>query len=239
MNYILIPVYIPAERNFFALLAENIFSLGENMKVLPKCIWKFGSHYEQAIKMLKNNEVVNIPFIEDLQFLRNGEENQIIYKGVSNSLIQCSSGFQSSIPLAIVCLYNKNRDKSLFIIEEPEQNLYPVTQYNLVKFLAENCLKQDNKLLITTHSPYILTSFINLIQAHSSGAVNPELTSQLIPETQWIDFNDVSAYFIDKGQAKDILDYEEQTIFAEEIDNASSHIAEEYDQLLEIAYPNR
>lgn len=241
-------IYIPSERNFFALLAENIFGLlAENiissgkkdMTVLPKCILKFGRYFEQAIKSIKKDDAVDIPFIEELKFIRREGRNEIIYKGVSNSLTQGSSGFQSSIPLAIVCLQNKNSDRSLFIIEEPEQNLYPVTQYNMVKFLAENCLNQNNKLLITTHSPYILTSFVNLIQAHSSGAIHPKLTAKLIPKTQWIDFNDVSAYFIDKGSAKDILDYEEKTIFAEEIDNASSDIANEYNQLLEIAYRNR
>lgn len=48
------------------------------------------------------------------------------------------------------------------IVEEPEQNLYPSSQKNVLDHLLK-CLNRNpnNKLLITTHSPYIIT-FITL-----------------------------------------------------------------------------
>lgn len=231
-------LYIPAERNIVSLITDNFFALGDSMG-LPKCIWKFGQNFEKARKSFESQTFVDIPFIKDLQYRRSNKRDEILYQGKTSTLAQGSSGFQSSVPLALVCSYNRSSYKSLFIIEEPEQNLYPVTQYSLVKFLSENCLQNDNKLLITTHSPYILTSFINLIQAHQSANVEAKSTEKIVPKSQWINFKDVSAYFINDGRAKDILDYEEQTIFAEAIDKASADISDEYGKLLDIAYPEK
>ena len=46
------------------------------------------------------------------------------------------------------------------IVEEPEQNLFPESQkqllYSLLKF---NNLLSGNKLILTTHSPYLINSY--------------------------------------------------------------------------------
>lgn len=54
------------------------------------------------------------------------------------------------------------------IVEEPEQNLFPGSQkrmlYSLLKF---NNLQADSKLILTTHSPYIIMYLSLAIQAHT------------------------------------------------------------------------
>jgi predicted ATPase len=52
---------------------------------------------------------------------------------------------------------------SQFIIEEPEQNLFPETQRDLIYYLLEKCLdkEREHRLTITTHSPYILYALNN------------------------------------------------------------------------------
>ena len=51
-----------------------------------------------------------------------------------------------------------------FIIEEPEQNLFPETQRDLIYSLLEKCLNREgNKITITTHSPYVLYALNNCI----------------------------------------------------------------------------
>ncbi|MBR3724441.1 MAG: AAA family ATPase [Bacteroidales bacterium] len=49
-------------------------------------------------------------------------------------------------------------DHSELFLEEPEQNLYPPTQSQLVDWLCEKVFdsKRENTLLVSTHSPYIL-----------------------------------------------------------------------------------
>ena len=59
---------------------------------------------------------------------------------------------------------------SNFIIEEPEQNLFPKTQKELVYFLLNriNQTDRNHTLTITTHSPYILYALNNCIMASFS-----------------------------------------------------------------------
>ena len=57
-------------------------------------------------------------------------------------------------------------DNSQFIIEEPEQNLFPETQRDLVYYLLQKCLdKEGNRLTLTTHSPYVLYALNNCMMA--------------------------------------------------------------------------
>lgn len=56
---------------------------------------------------------------------------------------------------------------SQFIIEEPEQNLFPTTQKDMIYHFLEKCLdREDNRLTITTHSPYILYALNNCMLGH-------------------------------------------------------------------------
>jgi hypothetical protein len=54
-----------------------------------------------------------------------------------------------------------------FIIEEPEQNLFPRTQRDLVYYLLKECFnKEGNRVTITTHSPYILYALNNCMMGY-------------------------------------------------------------------------
>lgn len=49
-------------------------------------------------------------------------------------------------------------EKAFIIIEEPEAHLHPTLQHNVMKFIAEFANLTGSTILLTTHSPYILTS---------------------------------------------------------------------------------
>ncbi|MDE6537923.1 MAG: ATP-binding protein [Muribaculaceae bacterium] len=53
-----------------------------------------------------------------------------------------------------------NVDHSEIFLEEPEDNLFPPTQCQLVNWLIEAIKKHDDMLFVATHSPYILNQFI-------------------------------------------------------------------------------
>lgn len=84
-------------------------------------------------------------------------------KNQSLLLSESASGFQSVIPLSLVVEWFANQGDTQFIIEEPELNLYPITQKGLVYYLADRCTKGENELLMTTHSLYILAALNNLL----------------------------------------------------------------------------
>ena len=52
-----------------------------------------------------------------------------------------------------------NKSAFVNIVEEPEQNLYPESQWMIMKqLLAFNNSLEANRLVVTTHSPYLINS---------------------------------------------------------------------------------
>lgn len=50
-----------------------------------------------------------------------------------------------------------NKSAFINIVEEPEQNLFPTSQWQMLKSLLKfNNMNEGNKLIMTTHSPYII-----------------------------------------------------------------------------------
>ena len=131
--------------------------------------------------------------------------------------------------------------KGLVYVEEPEANIFPRTQYELVRLLA--WLSQEWRLdfswVITTHSPYILSSFNNLIEATQVATARPELkdeVAKLIPEQYWIKTSDFKAYCIHDGNLESIMDSETGLVSANYLDNVSEVIGVEFDELLRLGY---
>jgi predicted ATPase len=90
---------------------------------------------------------------------------------------------------------------SQFIIEEPEQNLFPETQRDLVYHLLEKCLHKDaNRLTITTHSPYVLYALNNCMMGKLVFDKMDEADKNSIAcKSALISPKDVSIYQIDTG----------------------------------------
>lgn len=62
-------------------------------------------------------------------------------------------------------------DRFINVVEEPEQNLFPTSQWHILKSLLEfNNLNFGNELIITTHSPYIINYLILAIKAYTVGS---------------------------------------------------------------------
>lgn len=234
-------IYVPAERILISNISEYLFELFKVKINFPECFLDFGSNYIKARRELKT---ISIPFLNSVEYKYSKNTDLLTVKGNKNiRLTQSSSGMQSSIPLAIVIEYFSQNLNTLFTVEEPELNLFPTTQKQIVHFLSQFCLRNGNKLIVTTHSPYIISSFANLIQAGTTVDKNNDLKNdmeQIIPQSQWINFSDVAVYYFDekKGELVDILDREFLTINGNAIDDVSSMIANEFERIMELKYKN-
>ena len=95
---------------------------------------------------------------------------------------------------------------SQFLIEEPEINLFPQTQRDLVYHLLNKCLeRKGNRLTITTHSPYILYALNNCMMAGLVyDKMDEESKGRLKCGTSKISPSDVSIYEIQEGVVKRI-----------------------------------
>lgn len=123
-------------------------------------------------------------------------------------------------------------------LEEPEQNLYPTTQKELINHLVELMDKNNRQhnVFITTHSPYILTSLNNLLYAAEIGKSKKDEVRKIIPMKYWMQFEDVGAWFVKNGKVTSIIDNKLKQIKAEKIDEVSNKLNRDYDKLFNLAY---
>jgi len=100
-----------------------------------------------------------------------------------------------------------------FIIEEPEQNLFPITQRDLIYDIFKRLdSEKDHSLLLTTHSPYILYAINNcllggLVNSQLEGAEKEEFLSEsFLSQKSWINPELVSVWEIENGKLRQIQD---------------------------------
>ena len=135
-----------------------------------------------------------------------------------------------------------NIKRTLNIIEEPEQNLFPTSQQGMLhKLLEFNNKIQDNKLIITTHSPYIIGYMTLAVKAMElyKKAKKEDVRAQIneiVPEMSVISHDDLAIYELDEkdgsirllgseGGIPDDNDY---------LDNALGQMNEMFSKLLDI-----
>ncbi len=117
------------------------------------------------------------------------------------SLKDASSGQKEAIRiLQDIVLSSAENRKTFRVIEEPEAHLFPVAQKHLVELLVLMINQNtENELIITTHSPYILTVLNNLLLAQriknsdADHALSGRL-NQIIDPAFHLDPNTFSAY---------------------------------------------
>ena len=159
------------------------------------------------------------------------------------SIANSSSGQQETLPLTIMLaalpFLTLSTGQTVYI-EEPEAHLFPSAQRNIVELIATifNCRKEQLQFFITTHSPYVLTAFNNLLQAgllyqESSGDVQDQL-EKIVSRSKSLDVSDLSAYVLMDGKCRSIVCPETGLIDAKVIDSVSDDLAIEFEQLLNL-----
>ena len=233
------PLYIPAERNLLSMVGESVFGLLSNNVSIAAAVKEFGAEFEAARKQLKQ---LKVGFLSAEYKYADNNNILTLENGTEIKLEQASSGFQSIIPLLLVIEAETNKKSvfgKYFIIEEPELNLYPTVQKDLLEFVVERINKRQDKLIITTHSPYILTALDNLIQADNVVRQNSnakEEVKKLVPSERWVNFDRVACYYFENGTCRSTLDEEQRSIGPSNIDDVSDAIGSIYDQLLAMKY---
>ena len=126
--------------------------------------------------------------------------------------------------------------KSFFIIEEPESHLFPNAQKLITEFIS--LAKNDgNKVLLTTHSPYILGTINNMLYANRiSKQVDQGVLGDIMPPSKWLDFKNLAAYYVDAGSIHSCLDDEFESIQNEIIDGASEDINTDFEKMADLRY---
>jgi predicted ATP-dependent endonuclease of OLD family len=229
-----------SDRNIDLLMRDFLFRISESKSLFSKSL-----HEIVLEKSLTQNEDIDFPAVETaqrmIQSILNGEyrndrdgEKIFISPDKYVKLNYSSSGQQESLwILHLIFLFILDNKKCFFIIEEPEAHLYPEAQKKVIDLISLLFNHQQNKILITTHSPYILASVNNLIMAANVGK-NDASVQNVIDKNIWINIDQVGAYFIREGLPENIIDPELLLIKNEAIDSASTIINREFDMLYEM-----
>ncbi len=97
----------------------------------------------------------------------------------------------------------------LLVIDEPEMNLHPRAQVQMIEFLAM-LVNAGLHVLVTTHSPYMIDHLTNLTIAaerEDKEAIRPEFFLQ--DTSAFISKEKAAVYLIDHGEVKDAMNDEE------------------------------
>ena len=157
---------------------------------------------------LKNNSISNIEikvnhgqgFIQTstIKFSINGEDS------LSYTIEQRSLGFQWFLSFALFTLFRRKKD-ALFLIDEPASNLYPGLQEDISNILLEMTQKENNQVIFTSHSPYLMTkeAMINGYVARNEFTKENQINDIKLYKIQDIDINSQNW----QEYARTIVDY--------------------------------
>jgi hypothetical protein len=249
--------YIPSERTYFVDTGKGYRSLASDPDPLTKA---FATLFESS-------RAPDIKKPRMRRYLKGGltlgadswlfafDDGRVL------PLSELSSGTKELLPLfSVLEMYESQRPSSVsasnnlsaisppsalnfddFFIEEPEGAIFPDMQQELARYFAElaNSDQLRPHFTITTHSPYILSAFNNLIEAGQLASAKPELKDEiarLIPEHYWIKDGDFKAYAIEDKVLKSIVAEDTGLVSANYLDQVSETIGAEFDELLRLGY---
>lgn len=250
--------YIPAGRSMLTLLVNNR-SLLENdnldlitrqfMQVIDNIhrvfedgirnVHKRYPDGERRFDVTKTAEML----ISDLKgdYLYNAGKEYIVVEDKEEHSEKIPINFASSGQQEVLWLLNQlyilmlKKEKAFVIIEEPEAHLYPSLQSKVVEFISYFANINNSSILITTHSPYILTSVNTLYCAGKVIEKNSTYSKKvydIIDSNCEIDPQKVTALKINKDKSiLNLINEELQELNTEMIDEISDSVNEKYMEL--------
>lgn len=174
-------IYIPAGRSLLATLFEDLrYLLAQNMnltmqefvELIQRTRKRFGTKIPEMIKeytKTENGQINNMAVAQAYSLIQeilkadytSEEDGEKIYFDERHwvKLMYGSSGQQECLWILLLAFISILENRNTFvIIEEPEAHLFPQAQRKIVNLIALMVNTTGSKVLITTHSPYILTA---------------------------------------------------------------------------------
>lgn len=257
-------IYIPAGRGMITLLTDQLSYIFSGDEAFHATIDRCTQNYVNTILRLRpqfangtaglletklhtTQEIVDQKRLNELsdltkkiikgEYIYNANEERLrIDNNKYVKINYASSGQQESVwILNMMYYYILNRRKTFLIIEEPEAHLYPDGQKWITQAIGLFA-NADNQVFITTHSPYILGEFNNLLYAGNLVRQKISVDSVLMKE-QVLDPQTTNGLYITNGICENAI---EDGLFRNElIDGASMMINDENDRLMEILWDNK
>lgn len=231
-------LYVPAERNLAGSLSASLASMLAARVPLYDALIEYMSVFEKAKNALRD---YHVPFLDADFVIKDGKERISVMDSTDKQerflpLQACSSGLQSVLPLVMVIDYALQIGCfDAFVIEEPEQNLYPTNQRELIHFLMGRIDRVVNTI-ITTHSPYVLSCLNVMLLAWR--IANEFVDGHKVLSEQYngitFGYDMISVYALDPdadSYCKSLIDEKTHLIGMNDLDAVSEVIGDDYDRL--------
>lgn len=230
--------YIPAERNLTGAVASSLANILVSKVPLPNTLIEFMSFFERARNYYATYDAsfLGVKYNRDfgnecISLLENSEKHL--------PLEACSSGIQSALPLLMVLDYaREDSDFESFVIEEPEQNLFPTNQREVLNRIIRLLQhKKDCTIIINTHSPYLLSALNVSMLATELSKVNDykEEIDGIVPPQFRVDSADVSVFSLGgENYCESIKDDKTGIISVNYLDVVSDAIGSDFNKLYQL-----
>ena len=212
---------------------RRVIDIKEWIKDDNDLIKRANKHDEDAVDILNTYQDQIYPIIgtdEDGWEIRERREDIILMQGaikkilkadyeidndneflkINGSLLpisQTSSGQQEALRILqdLQLIIERKWENYIRVVEEPEAHLYPLAQKEMVDLFALMLnTNENNRLIITTHSPYILACVNILLFANYVANTAPETESNILQSVKkefWLNGDMFSAYSIGHAEA--------------------------------------
>ncbi len=229
-------LYILAERNLVGNLSASLASIMLHQIPLANPLLEYMSMFEKAKKEYSS---YNIPFFGVKYVKKEGRERiELTNKEKDLPLSACSSGLQSALPMLMVIDYAlKTNCFDSFVVEEPEQNLFPENQREILGFFTSKLWdKKKRGFVLTTHSPYLLSCLNVLMLAYKLQHIEEvrEEAEKIIVPGYTVNPDDVAVYSLDpesKEYCKSLISKKTGLVSVNELDSVSEVIGNDFDKL--------
>lgn len=212
--------------------------------------WIYGTDYkvrlinassgvQSSLPMCIVSEYLSRKIAEKEEIRLSKEEKDKLEKHVAE--IMQNADYSDSIKdMMIRQLSFANRyDRFINIVEEPELNLFPRSQMEvLFSLISNNASTNENMLVLTTHSPYSLAIINTMIMgaktyANADEALRKQI-KDILPENCQIEAENIAAYrlsYSDKCYCQSVINDQTGLISKNELDSASDDLMRMFNSL--------
>lgn len=184
-------------------------------------VQKFNSPYYNIAELIEKGILQG-----EVKITRTGDVEFISDKvGKTKHLpIHLTSSIVKTMSSLVVYLKHIARKGDLLIIDEPEMNFHPNVQISLLRIFTI-LTKLDLRIIISTHSDYMIRELNNLIMAGTIYKKDAQLVKELgYEESMLLNKNDIAVKYFNYGRLKRLLDVvdvkvEDDGFAIESIDN--------------------
>lgn len=243
--------FVIASRSFYSEMNDNMTLLFANKVPMEQLLLESYSIISSAkraheLNLFKNDNKIQemIHGILKAEFKKEDEKEYLLHSdGRKIELQYASSGQQEAFPLLMVLNYvngasKMSTDSICLYIEEPEAHIFPSAQkavVDLISYISNT--SQNIQVILTTHSPYIMSSFNYLIEAGNvvlSDSSKKEDVEKIVGVNEAIRYDDVYAYMLNNGTSSSLMSDSDKLINPAELDEVSNAINFSFEKLLDL-----